>query len=340
MAMTDKPEVANIAIIGCGRMGRVHAQRLANDSRARLCAFCDQNVSAADALRAEFSSEAPVFDQLRPLLEVPDLHGVVICTPTRFHYEQTLKSLQRGLHVLCEKPLADDRALIRRLVKESQQRRQVLMVGYQRRWWATFRHMKEEIASGRLGRVRAVASHSSEPWQQSIAGTWRADPKMNPGGFIGDAGSHKIDAVFFVTGLQATEVAAEVEFCGSRVEINAKINAQLEGDIPLRMTFHGNAPRYTESLFVHCEKGVLVLHEGKLKQNVGTKIEEIELPEEESGPNALCNPTVGFLDTILEGAPNPAPPECALPVADFLKAVLQSAETEQVVRIAGTETRR
>ncbi|NOX55013.1 MAG: Gfo/Idh/MocA family oxidoreductase, partial [Planctomycetes bacterium] len=63
MAMTDKPEPLNVAIVGCGWMGRVHAQRLALDPRARLCGFCDQDRKAAEALRAELAPEAPVFDE-------------------------------------------------------------------------------------------------------------------------------------------------------------------------------------------------------------------------------------------------------------------------------------
>ena len=332
--MSDKPESKlNIAIVGCGEMGRVHSERIQADGRAQISLLIDERRDAAESLKNHLQCGAFVHDNIHELLAVPDLDAAIIATPTRFHFEETLTCLRHGLHVLCEKPLSDDRGHIVQLAKESRSLDRVLMVGYQRRFWATFRRLREEVRSERFGKVRAIASHNAERWQQTIVGTWRNDPRLNVGGFVGDAGSHRIDAVFYVTGLAPTEVSATTEFGGSRVEVSAKVTAQLEGGVPLRMTFNGNANTPSEDLFIHCEKGVLILSKGKLRLTVENRVQNVDLPDEESGPDAVHNPTLGFLDTILDGAENLAPPECALPVFDFTHALLASSEAEEVVRI-------
>ena len=145
------------------------------------------------------------------------------------HFEQASAFLERGVPVLCEKPLARRRAEILELVAVVERTGVLLSVAYQRRRWATYRALCILVASGEFGAVRAVMSHNIENWQQTIGGTWRDDPEANPGGFIGDAGSHKIDAVFFVTGLKPREIFARCDRCGSRVEITVNFRPSRRG---------------------------------------------------------------------------------------------------------------
>jgi predicted dehydrogenase len=172
-------------------------------------------------------------------------------------------------------------------------------------------------------------SHNIENWQQTIAGTWRDDPESNPGGFIGDAGSHKIDAVFFVTGLQPTEVFARCDQCGSHVEITSSISGLLEGNVPLTMDFVGHTQHFNETLAIHCERADLTLREGEIWIGRDTRAERFELGQPD------CNPVVAFLDALLDGAENFAPPECALPVFDFTQAIFESARSGRSIALGG-----
>jgi predicted dehydrogenase len=201
----------------------------------------------------------------------------------------------------------------------------LLSIAYQRRYWATYRTLRREVQSGRWGRVQSVTTHSSERWQQTIAGTWRDDPAMNPGGFIGDAGSHKIDMVFFVTNLALAEVFAHADNRGSRVPIGTTVSGRLTNGVALSMNFIGDAQHWREDFCVHCDHADLSIHDGRLWLARDNRIEPVTDLEPESNPNAA------FLDCLLDGAPNQAPPECALPVWDFTQAVLSSARTGHVV---------
>ena len=319
----------NLALIGCGAIARLHVQRLLTDPRARVVGLCDFDLSAARRLRDELSVDAQVFPALAQLLDSCPLDAAVICTPTLLHFEQVLLCRQRGLHVLCEKPLADTRERIVQLIELTRGGGPVLSVSYQRRYDAIYRTLRHEVRSGRWGPVQSVTTHSAERWQQTIAGTWRDDPQLNPGGFLGDAGSHKIDMLFFVTGLSPREVFAHSHRRGSRVEIVTSVSGLLTGGVALSMNFIGNAQHWREDFHVHCAEADLVIREGTMwiaRNNRFEKSEDLEPPS---------SPDIAFLDVITAGAPNEAPPDCALPVFDFTQAVLESARTGKIVHLNG-----
>jgi predicted dehydrogenase len=306
-------------------MGRLHSERLVRDGRGRVAAIYDVDSSAARNLQQGPAAGAAAHSQFDDLL-AEDVDAAIICTPTQHHFEQAGAFLRRGIPVLCEKPLARTRAEILELGETARQARTVLCVGYQRRQWASYRTLRRLVRSGEFGPVRAVLSSNLENWQQTIAGTWRDDPQANPGGFIGDAGSHKLDAIFFVTGLAPTEVFARCDSCGSRVEITSSVSALLTGGVPLTMDFVGNAQHFNETLAVHCERADLTLLDGEIRIGREGRSEPFPFTEPESDPVA------GFLDT-LGGAENFAPPECALPVFDMTAAIFESARTGLTVKI-------
>lgn len=323
--MTGPTHALKFGIIGCGRMGRSHTRNLHADGRGRVTALFDEDRATAEALRDQLAPDAVVVPDLNALLGDAGLDAVVICTPTTSHYEQVLACRERGLHVLCEKPLADTRERIQALVREAGRGGSSLSVGYQRRYWATYRTLRREVQSGRWGEVRAVTSHNVEDWQQTIAGTWRDDPAANWGGFVGDAGSHKIDALFYVTGLSPVEVFARTHRFDSHVEIAATVSAVLANEVPLCMDFIGHAQYLGEDLHVHCAQADLMIRDRRLWIARNGQVEEFDDLEPDSNPDA------GFLDLLTGQAANIAPADCALPVFDFTRAILDSHRRGQPV---------
>ncbi len=310
-----------LALIGCGRIARLHCERVAEDGRATITALFDPDPDAAKALQREAAQAAAVYPSFEQLLSVGAFDASVIASPTHLHFVQATALLSRNVPILCEKPLARTRAEIVGLIDQSQTTGVLLSVAYQRRTWATYRALRRLVRSEEFGPVRAVISHNVENWQSTIGGTWRDDPQMNPGGFIGDAGSHKIDAVFNVTGLEPVEVFARADRCGSQVEITASVSALLSGDVPLTMDFIGHGQRLGELLSVHCAEAGLTLCDGELWLARGGKSERIPIE------GADGNPIAAFLDSILDGDENFASPECALPVYDLTQGLLDLART-------------
>src|SRR5690606_6882654 len=160
-----------IAIIGCGRMGRLHTARLHEDGRARVATLFDVDIAAAQSLQRDLAPTATVHNDVDAMLQASGIDAAVICTPTSAHFDQIRACRERGLAVLCEKPLADSAERTQQLICESQTG-PPLEVAYQRRSWATYRTLRREVAAGCWGPIRAVTSHNAEYWQQTIAGTW------------------------------------------------------------------------------------------------------------------------------------------------------------------------
>ncbi|MDE2880798.1 MAG: Gfo/Idh/MocA family oxidoreductase [Acidobacteriota bacterium] len=99
------PGLPAVAIVGCGRIARVHAANLA--PRAQL-AFTSRSSESARALAARFSGEA--LAGFEEALERPDIAAVAICSPLEYHASQTVAALEAGKSVLVEKPMAQSRA--------------------------------------------------------------------------------------------------------------------------------------------------------------------------------------------------------------------------------------
>ncbi len=111
------------AIIGCGRMGRHHAQKLITDGRGQVVALMDAHQETAKSLQAEFCPDAQLAASLSELVRIEAIDAAIICTPTAEHYRQSVACLDRGWHLLCEKPLASTRDEILELIQRAEQAR-------------------------------------------------------------------------------------------------------------------------------------------------------------------------------------------------------------------------
>lgn len=316
-----------VAIVGCGRMGRLHSRRLIDDGRASVVCVHDPLPEAAASLVQDVVPATRIANTFDELLRADDVDAAIICTPTTAHYEQVLACHARGWHILCEKPLAENRDRTRQLIEVARGGSTVCMLGYQRRYSATFRTLRREIRSGKWGAVRAFVAHNVEHWQQTIAGTWRDDPTINIGGFVGDAGNHKLDQVHYLTGLRVSEVQARSLYCGSNVPIQTSVSGIFNNGALLAMDFIGNAQYLGEDFHVHCERADLSIRDKTMWIARDNRVEQTTDLEPES------NPVIEFLNVLDGKSENIAPFEIALPVWDLLAAIMKSSETGANVRV-------
>src|SRR5437868_4028881 len=97
------PSKIKFAIIGCGRIAQRHAEHIS--ARGELQAVCDVVKEKADETAARYKARA--YYSLEELLRnEKGIDVVSVCSPNGFHAEHAIKSLQAGIHVLCEKPMA------------------------------------------------------------------------------------------------------------------------------------------------------------------------------------------------------------------------------------------
>ena len=136
----------------------------------------------------------------------PDL--VSVCTPNKFHAEQTLAALAVGAHVACEKPMAMNVAEAQAMEDARAKAGTYGLINFSYRNCVSFRFAREMIAQGELGqiqRVNAVYLQSFLGAESSLY-SWRNDASLAGFGALGDLGVHMIDSARFITGLSIERV--------------------------------------------------------------------------------------------------------------------------------------
>jgi predicted dehydrogenase len=316
----NESKKVRIALIGCGVVGRRHAECLRGDRRVELAVCCDPSPEAAARVRDEYFPQAQVETDTSRAIAAHGAQAAIICSPTPAHYEQCCHAFEAGLDVLCEKPLADRREQIVDLIERTRRNGRLLLVGYQRRYKAPYVTARRELTERAdwYGPLRQVHVYVCERWQQTIHGTWRDDPRVGAG-YFGDAGSHQIDVVNFVTGERPQRVFAHSERRGSQVEITTQVMAQLTGGAGLFAHFVGDASHWREDIYFHCREGDLLLRNEKVYRAKDNRVEEILDLEPDHSPDAA------FIDALLDGKPIVSGPEIALPMQDWTAGVLRSS---------------
>src|SRR5881296_1684873 len=129
-----------VGILGAGQMGRTHAEVLARDTRVRITGVADGDAERARRLAGSLG--AVCHPDLEALLR-DGVDLVVVATPNRFHAEASLAALERGVGVLCEKPMAINLADARRICEAVQRPGAFYVVAHNRRHAPVYRHVQD-----------------------------------------------------------------------------------------------------------------------------------------------------------------------------------------------------
>lgn len=173
-----------IAVLGAGRIGRVHADAIATVEDARLIAIADPVAAAAEAVSARHGCAVRDIDAIAAS---DDVDAVAICTPTDTHADLIERFAGVGKAVFCEKPVDLDLARVRRCLDVVAATGTPLMVGFQRRFDPDFRALKSAIDAGRIGTVEMVTLTSRDPGPPPAAYIARS------GGIFRDMTIHDFD---------------------------------------------------------------------------------------------------------------------------------------------------
>ncbi len=153
----------NIGVIGAGRIGSLHCEHLARRVEgARLLGVADSRLPAAEAIAARVGIPKAVADYRR-LLDDPAIDAVIICSPTDTHAQIIVEAAQAGKHILCEKPIDHDLVRIDRALAAVESAGVKLQVGFNRRFDASFRRLRDMVVAGRIGTPHLLRITSRDP---------------------------------------------------------------------------------------------------------------------------------------------------------------------------------
>lgn len=208
-----------VAIVGYSFMGTIHAQAWTTAPRffdlgrgVDLVAVSGRDADAARAFADRFGI-ADVETDWRALLTRGDIDVIDICTPGHLHAEIAIAALDAGIHVLCEKPLANTLEEAERMnaaAERAAARGVRAMVGFSYRRTPALAHARRLVTDGRLGTIRHIRAQYLQDWiaDPTLPLVWRLDADQAGSGALGDLGAHIIDLARFVTGQELTGVSA------------------------------------------------------------------------------------------------------------------------------------
>ena len=260
--MSRQARRLRVAIVGTGNIAAAHAKGYkANAGEAEVVAVCDTDEHRATEFAAKHEL-GTVYTDLDTLLRVEQPDAVSICTPNYLHAPQTIRALEAGAHVLCEKPMATTLADAEAMRKAAEWTGRVLYIGFNHRFIGKFNLAKRLLDGGEYGRLLTARIALGHGMYERLSRMWFGQRELSGGGTLIDNGVHMIDMLRWYGG-RVTEISAQAHrllATEGDVEDNAIAVMRLaDGGIASLQCSWTWPPRYTLLFSMICEHGTLDL---------------------------------------------------------------------------------
>ena len=189
-----------VAVLGAGRIGKIHAANVAANPNAKLVTIADPTDGAAKSLAEQLGCEATL-DPIKAI-ERTDVDAVVVGSPTDTHVNLMLHAVKTGKAVLCEKPIDLDIAKVDAAVDEIKRLNGRVMLAFNRRFDPSAQQLRRAIDAGEIGDVRQVIITSRDP------GLPPHEYIRHSGGIFRDMVIHDFDMARWLLGEEPTDVMA------------------------------------------------------------------------------------------------------------------------------------
>jgi predicted dehydrogenase len=328
-----------VGLIGLGFMGRVHLENYirleAEGFPVKLVALCDVDEEKfmgkwlggnLDTGKGELDlKKYALYSDLDEMLEKEQLDYLDVTLPTYLHAEASIKALNKGLHVLCEKPMALNPGECLAMIEAARQNGKKLMIGQCLRFWPEYEYLKECVENSCYGKVVSgyfFRGGTTPIWSYK---NWLLQAEKS-GGCLLDQHIHDVDMINWLFGkpLKVSSIARNI-VPGSGYDavstnyiyedgkvVNAQDDWTLNGEYGFSMVFR-----------VNFEKGNLVFDSNGLKVNPNDSKAFIpELPKEMGYYREIQY----FVKAVLEGTPiTTAAPESTMETIRIAEAEVASA---------------
>ncbi len=316
-------ETIRVGLIGCGGIMRHRLGRLLTVPGVQITALADPSEDQIARTREQHpaAASAAVFSSHEELIASGLCDAVTINSPHSAHAPQAVAAFEAGLHALIEKPLANTLAEAEAIIAARDASGKAGALAYQRHGEPIFRRAREIVQGGEFGRLLMVNSHLGQEWKRATAGSWRQDPALSGGGQIHDSGSHMIDMLLWITGLQAESVSGFMDNRETPVDIDSALAIRFAGGAYGTLTIIGDAAGWHERHAIWMEQASLFIEGHRLIIREAGKDELVidEWPESRS-------PDENFIAAIRGEEEIQAPLECGLETIRLTEMAWQSAQ--------------
>jgi predicted dehydrogenase len=279
-------KAVKIAVVGTGLMGKAHIKDIASLENTELAAVCDVNQAIADTYATEM--HVPAYYDFNDLLEHETLDALLVSTPHYDHTPISIAALQKGIHVLVEKPIAVHSKYARKMIAAYEDAKLttpnlVFAAMFMQRTYGYWRKIKALIDSGELGQLVRTTWLITD-WFRTQSyynnGGWRATWKGEGGGVLLNQCPHNLDLYQWFVGMpkRVTGFASLGKY--HRIEVEDEVTAYFEhenGMVGHFVTTTAESPG-TNRLEIVGEQGKLVYENDTLTfyRNQRSMFEQIE----------------------------------------------------------------
>jgi len=345
--MSEADHMTRVGILGAGWWATTaHIPALKSHPHAQLIAVQSRDRAKAEKIAADFDARHACTG-VDELLDCPGLDAVIVSSTPNVHYAQAKAALERGLHVLIEKPMTFTVAEARELVELAAAKKVQLLISCPWHYTAHGIEARRIIASGELGRIKMISVLMTNPIDKLLKGINTSpthgmdhvyveprhgsynDPSIAGGGQIYCQVSHAAAYLTFLTGFRAAEVFARFDNDGSQNDIYDALTVTLENGALVSLASTAATPlgERNYEVRVYGSKGILLLElwRGTMERVdfAGTRREYPALAAHEIYPDQ--SPALNFIDAIRGTAPNGSAGDLGLASMEIIEAACQSA---------------
>ncbi len=346
-------KTVRLGIAGLGSMGTNHAKKILSNQvpGAVLTAVADPYADVHC-----FGPEVKGFASSEEMIASGEIDAILIVTPHYSHTSLGIAALEKGLHVLVEKPISVHKADAERLIAAHTRPDQVFAAMFNVRTYPTYRKLKELIDSGELGEIRRI-NWTITDWFRTFAyyrsASWRATWEGEGGGVLLNQCPHNLDMIQWLFGMPS-KVRALCRFGQyHEIEVEDDVTAVLEypnGATGVFIASTGESPG-TNRLEITAEQGRVVLEDDKIRwiRNTQGMSEfsrttplrggspstwnvEIPLPPADAASSHVLIMR-NFINAILDGEKLIAPGVEGLHSVELANAMLMSQFVDQTITL-------
>ena len=190
----------DLAIVGFGRIGRIHADNILSMQHANLKMIVDPILDIDEGLKRRGIQQSK---NIADLFSLQKIDGVIICSPSNYHVEQIKELSKATKNIFCEKPLGLSIKEIMEVKSLVDSKNLNLHIGFNRRFDPDFSSLKSSVVSGEIGDIHMIKIISRDPSPPPISYIEKS------GGMFLDMTIHDFDMVKYLSGVEISEVYAK-----------------------------------------------------------------------------------------------------------------------------------
>ena len=307
-----------IAIVGTGAIVGPHISAINGLDCCTLVALCDLNEERVSKLAAE--NNVPYFLDYKEIPEKVDCDAVILNLPHGLHAPVSAFFLEKGIHVLVEKPMANTAAECEEMLKASEKSGAKLAVAHVQRFFKANMKIKEIVDSGELGTLCMYDEQRSINYFLPSRPAWFTNKKMAGGGIVMNYGAHAFDKIFYITGAKPTFVNSSYANCinDRDVEGHAQIFAKFDNGVSATITLSGYSDVVYEAYYYFTK--------GALKLTSTSKLEIRREGEKAWTEVEDCNDNLAFVREIDEFCKYVRGEESNIPDGEYGKAIVTAID--------------